>query len=329
MRQLQADPDWAQMVAAARELGDIEIDTITNVAATPVAEREQLIEKLPLEKRQELNSGFESFMRFDEEDRQRIRRTAEAVSQQADSEFLLQSMQAYARWRGNLPAELRDRIESDDAKERRAAIKEAIESEQKLISRRSRLKVSDDDIDWIYFALRDIVQQRLNDGDEATVRQLERVKQFAQGGIDPVLGVILSITRSEPGGRWSRGFPRSGGGRPSGGRPGGGFSGGPGGERPEPLRLDELELIRLSLSDRAVDILNSVAGGHPLNEAMTLRYWAEEAAWRKVPGARDKMPLLERYNELPNAEREWIDLLPPKEILIELQRDAARPAPPR
>ena len=114
-----------------------------------------------------------------------------------------------------------------------------------------------------------------------------------------------------------------------GGRPGGGFSGGPGGERPETLRLDELELIRLSLSDRAIDILNSVAGGDPLNEAMTLRYWAEEAAWRNVPGARDKLTLLERYNELPNNEREWIDLLPPKEILIELQRDATRPAAPR
>ena len=279
MRQLQADPEWAQMVAASREIGDIEIEMITNVAATPVAERERLIEKLPLEKRQELNSSFESFMRFDEEDRQRIRRTAEAVSEQADSEFLLQSMQAYARWRENLSAELRDRIESDDPKQRRAAIKEAIDSEQKSISRRSRLKVSDDDIDWIYFALRDIVQQRLNDGDEATIRQLERVKQFAQGRIDPVLGVILAITRSEPVGRGSRGFPRPGGGRLGGGRPpGGGFSGGPGGERPETLRLDELELIRLSLSDRAIDILNSVAGGDPLNEAMTLRYWAEEAA---------------------------------------------------
>jgi hypothetical protein len=320
MRQLSADPAWIQMVAASREIGDIQIEMITNVSATPAAEREQLIEKLPLEKREELNSRWERFMRFDEENRQRIRRTAEAVSQQADAEFLLQSMQAYARWRENLPTELRDRIESDDPKERRVAIKEAIEREQKSISRRSSLKLSTDAIDWIYFALRQIVQQRVNEGDEATTRQLERFKSFTTSGIDPVLGVIFSITRSESSGR-GRGFPRLGGVRPGGERSSG---------APAPLRLDELELIRLSLPDRERDILDSVAGGHPLNEAMTLGHWAEEAARRNSPWAgRDKSTLLERYNELPNAERERIDLLPPKEILNELQRDSIRPPPSR
>ncbi len=178
MRQLAADPAWIQMVAASREIGDIQIETITNVSATPAAEREQLIEKLPLEKREELNSRWERFTRFDEENRQRIRRTAEAVAQQADAEFLLQSMQAYERWRENLPTELRDKIESDDPKERRDAIKEAIEREQNSISRRSSLKLSDEAIEWIYFALRQIVQQRVNEGDEATIRQLERFKSF-------------------------------------------------------------------------------------------------------------------------------------------------------
>lgn len=324
MRQLAADPAWIQMVAAAREIGDIQDEMITNVSATPVAEREQLIEELPLEKREELNSHWERFMRFDEEDRQRIRRTAEAVAQQADAEFLLQSMQAYARWRENLPPELRDKIESDDPQEHRAAIKEAIEREQKSISRRSSLKLSDDAIDWIYFALRQIVQQRVDEGDEATLRQLERFKSFPPGGLDPILGVIFSITRSESIGRGTRGFIRPGGGRP----------GGTAGERmvgaPAPLRLDELDLIRLSLPDREKDILDSVAGGLPLNEAMTLGHWAEEAARRNSPWAgRDKLTLLERYNELPEGERERIDLLPPKAILNELQRDSYRPPPTR
>lgn len=308
MRQLAADPAWIQMVAASREIGDIQIEMITNVSATPTAEREQLIAKLPLEKREELNSRWEQFMRFDEEHRQRIRRTAEAVAQQADAEFLLQSMQAYARWRENLPTELRDRIESDDPSERRSAIKEAIEREQKSISRRSSLKLSDDAIEWIYFALRQIVQQRLNEGDEATIRLHNRFKNFNGNGIDPVLGVIFSITRSESGGRFGRGFPRPG----------------PGGlsVAPEQLRLDELELIRLSLPDRERDILDSVAGGHPLNEAMTLGHWAEEAARRNSPWAgRDKSTLLDRYNELSDAERERIDLLPPRELLKHLQRD--------
>lgn len=315
MRLLAADPAWIQMVAASREIGDIQIEMITNVSATPAEKREQLIEKLPLEKREELNSRWERFMRFDEENRRRIRRTAEAVAQQADAEFLLQSMQAYARWRENLPTELRDKIESDDPQERRSAIKEAIEREQKSISRRSSLKLSDDAIDWIYFALRQIVQQRVNDGDEPTVRLLDRFKSFGANGMDPILGVIFSITRSESGGRGGRGFPRPG------------SLGG----APEQLRLDELELIRLSLPDRERDILDSVAGGHPLNEAMTLGHWAEEAARRNSPWAgRDRSTLLDRYNELPDSERERIDLLPPKEFLKHLQRDSFfRPPPPR
>ena len=84
------------------------------------------------------------------------------------------------------------------------------------------------------------------------------------------------------------------------------------------------------LRDRSLDILAAVAGGHPLNEAMTLRHWAEEAARRNSPWAgNDKSTLLDRYNELPGTERERIDLLPPNEILNELQRDSNRPPPPR
>lgn len=342
MRQLAADPNWAQMVAASREIGEAPLDEITNVSITPIEQREDLIEQLPLEKREELNSRWERFMRFDEGDRERIRRTAEAVSQQADSEFLLQSMQAYARWRENLSTELRDRVESDDPATRRAAIKEAIEREQKSISRRSSLKLSDDSIARIYFALRQIVRQRLNEGDELTEKLMMRLEPM-KDRFDPMLAVILAITRSESGGRGSRGFSRPGGGRPGGGRPnggrpgggrpggrsGGGMPGGIGGERPAPLRLDELELIKVILPERAIDILDSVAGGHPMNEAMTLRHWAEEAAFRNSPWAqRDESTVLERYNALSSSDRERIDLLPPKDLLNELQRSSNRPPPP-
>lgn len=303
MRQLIADQDWSKMVAASREIGDIQVEAIANVSAMPVEDREEMIKNLPLETLPQLNSRWDRFTRLDEANRDRIRRTAEAVAQQADSEYLLQTMQAYAIWRENLPTQLRDAIESSDAKERRDAIKRAIEHTQVSISKRSSIKLDSETIEWIYFALRQILQQRVDSGDKATLNQLERTKGMKDSEYFRVASIVFSGGLRGPGGRrQSFGFPRPGGERP-------------GGERPDPLQPRELEMIRLILPDRALEILDLVAGGDPLNETMTLRTWAEEAIRRKSPRKRDDSTVLERYTELSPADRDAIDLLPPKEIL--------------
>jgi hypothetical protein len=325
MRQMSADQDWSKMILASREIGDIQFESIANISATPVAEREDLIKNLPLENLATLNSRWGRFTRLDESNRGRIRRTAEAVSQQPDAESLLQTMQAYTIWRESLPTELRDKIESSDLKQRRDAIDEAIERTQVSITRRSSMKLDDETIEWIYFALRQILQERLNDGDKATLNQAERTKDHPDSEFFTIASIVMG---GGPGGGWrglgSPGPGGSGQGGPGGRRPPRGFPRSSG-ERPDTLQASELDMIHLVLPDRALEILDLVAGGDPLNETMTLRTWAEEAVRRKFPRPkREDSTLLQRYEDLSPSDRDVIDLLPPKEILKELSPEQGR-----
>jgi hypothetical protein len=317
MRQISADQDWTKMIVASREIGDIQIESIADMAATPVEEREEKLKSLSLEERAALNSRWERFARLDESNRDRLRRTAESVSQQLDSESLLTTMQAYALWRENLSDELVDKIESSDLKQRGEAIREAIEHTQISITRRSSMKLDDETIEWIYFALRQILQRRLVNGDQATVNQSDRNK----GRPDSELFTIASIVMGGWRGPGGSGPGQGQGGPGPGSRRGPPGFGRPGGERPSPLQSSELEMIHLVLPDRALDVLDLVADGDPLYEAMTLQTWAQEAVRRKFPRQRrDDSTLLEQYQEMSPGERDTIDLLPPKEFLKQLSR---------
>ncbi len=335
MRQLVASPDWTKMVAASRELGDLEVAETIEIASSSLAEREALIQELPIEKLRQLNLRWDRFTSLDEASQAAVRRTAEAVAQQADSEQLLQTMQTYAVWIQSLPTELRDEIESSDPSARRVAIARAIELTQISISKRSTMKLDDETIDWIYFALQQIVRQRVADGDEATIAHLERSRQRIIDGGDERFFTIATIVFSGlmrgPGG------PAGGPGIGSGNGGGVGSSNGPGGvwrrsprfgggERPAPLSAEELNTIRLVLPASAISILDLVAVGDPLLEAMTLRAWTSEAVRRKSPfQRRNDSTWLERYNSLPPREQDVIDLLPPKEIISELSRETPFP----
>ena len=336
MRQLVASPDWTKMVAASRELGDLEVAETTKIASSRLAEREALVQELPIEKLRQLNLRWDRFTGLDDASRAAVRRTAEAVAQQADAEQLLQTMQTYAVWIQSLPTELRDEIESSDPSARRAAIATAIELTQISISKRSTMKLDDETIDWIYFALQQIIRQRVADGDEATIAHLERSRQRFAGGEDEkfltIAMVVFSGLMRGPGGM----VDGSGGGPASGmsGGPGSGPGGGGrrratrfgGGDRPAPLSAEELNTIRLVLPTSAISILDLVAAGDPLLEAMTLRVWTSEAVRRKSPfQRRNDSTWLERYNSLPPREQDRIDLLPPKEIISELSRETPYP----
>jgi hypothetical protein len=316
MRQLFADPEWSNMLAASQEIGDLQVESIANLSATPLAQRDELLARLPLAKIGQLNARWERFNRFDEASREKIRQTAQAVAQQADAEYLLHTMQAYAVWRDRLPPDLRDRIESGQGKDRRTAIAEAIERTQLSISKRSSLKLDDDSIDWIYLALQQIVQQRIKAGDRATIDQLQRTKTF--GGAEhaeyfTIASIVMDGGGMRAGGR--RPFPRLAPGVI---------------ELAAPLQHVELETIGLVLPERALEILDSVAAGDPLKETTTIAIWAEEAVRRKFPFKRDSITTLERYNSFDESQRDLLDLLPPKEILSELAPDMPRfrPGPP-
>ena len=179
MRQLSADTDWAQMIAASTEIGDIRLESAAeDLIAAPVAQRESILKEMALEQMDQLNSRWEQFARLNKADQERIRRTAESVAQQPDSELLLGTMETYAIWRQTLPPELRDQIESSDPAERRDAIKKAVERTYFSISRRSSLRLDDETIDWINFSLGVLLQERIQEGDKITKAYYEDLRSL-------------------------------------------------------------------------------------------------------------------------------------------------------
>ncbi|MGI9472819.1 MAG: anti-sigma factor family protein [Rubripirellula sp.] len=349
MRQLSADPNWAKMVTAARELGDIEIVS-QSLASTSLETREKVVKELPLEQMDQLNSRWEQFTRLDESNQKRIRRTAASVTQQPDADLLRETMQAYATWRQTLEPELRDRLESNDAKVRRDAIKEATEDTQVSISRRSGLRLDEETIDWIYFSLGIVLQERIKNGATSTTEYYNealRRQSEADAKLRTIGAMVFDGSRERFGGGGGGGGPGregpggggpgtegpSGGGpgregpggpgaarAPDTGRPGSGGpgNGGPGfggrrgcprGERPKPLQSDEIETIKLPLPEQALDILDLVAAGDPFMESATLQMWCEETVRRR---------LLARYQDDSTLLERYKDLAPEQRSRLDL-----------
>lgn len=351
MRQLSANADWSQMVAASRELGDIRI-VDDSLASIPIEKREEAIKELPLEQMDQLNSRWEQFSRLDESNRERIRRTADSVVKQPDADLLRETMQAYATWRQTLQPEMRDRIESQDPKVRKAAIEEATEQTQASISRRSGLRLDDETIDWIYFSLGAVLQERIENGDtvtEAYYNDVLRRSSEADAKMRAIASMVYDGKRfgfggsggpggsAGPGGGSREGQEResTGNGRdgrdgrgmgPPGSGPGGGGPGGRRGfsrlERPSPLRPEELETIKLPLPPQSLDILDLVAANDPFMESATLQMWCEETMRRRFTSRfqADDSTLLERYRDLPPEQRNRYDLMSPEQFLREMTR---------
>ncbi len=307
MRDLAANRAWSRTMDAAQEVGELGRTTPTMMAETPIDQREQLLEELPLETRAGLSSRWERFLRLDPQQVAGIRKTATAVDSQADAELLLETMRVYAAWREKLPPPVRDGIESDDPKTQRQAIAQAIEITQSATAKRSGDQLDDETVERIFFVLGKILDQRLADGDQQTVKHVEIARRFA-GKRDSksieIAGVFFGGMQRGRGGR-----------RPSFGARSPGLL-----ERPAPLSSDELELIRIILPPSAEDVLESVAQGDALVEDLVLRNWAEESARRKLWSSRKQASLLQHYNDLSDEERERIDLLPPERMIEELSR---------
>jgi hypothetical protein len=314
------------MIAAAREVGEFGSVSTSRVAEVPVEQRTGMLENLPLEERVPLADRWDRFLRLNEESEKQVRRTAAAVAAQTDAESLLTTMEWYAVWIEKLSPELRDQIESEDTEVQRQAIDEAIAVTQASTIWRSRDQLDDEAVERIYFALRQILHQRIDDGDEATIKHEEMIRNWSTSAgflpegfdIEPFVIMGLVTGRDDDGG-----FNR--------GRRGPPFGGGRSRDRPASLGDDELEMIRLILPDDAHDTLELVSSSVDMEDTLvlrnlTLRGWAEEATRRKMP-RRPETTLLQRYNDLLPEERQRIDLLPPKEMLERIKR-GSRPSWP-
>jgi len=316
MRLLASSENWASMVSAGREIDEFIPGNPNAVSETPLEEREEVVQKLPIEKLSQLNLRWERFNALSQEDQEKVRRTAAAVRSQPDSELLLNTMQIYAIWSQSLTAEIRDAIESKEPVIRKTAIDDAIEQTQILISQRSILKLDDEVTELIYFALQQIVRHRVEQGMETTSNHLKRTRDRFQESNDPYFSTVAAMVFTGP--------QRNGPNANTTNRRRSIWLGT--GDRPAPITNIELSTLRLVIPDSAIEILDLITGGDPLLETVTLRAWSEEAARRHFPiKRREESTYLERYIATPTRERDFIDLLPPKEILSELSRDSPFP----
>ena len=334
MRELSADKSWAQMVFASKEIGDIRVDNaIDQLTEAPAAERELALEAMNIEQMDQLNSRWDQFSRLNQIDQSRIRKTAESVAAQPDSQLLLETMRVYAIWRQTLPTDLRDQIESSEPTERRAAIKQAIDRTYFSISRRSSMRLNDETTDWIIFSLGVILQERLDKGDNVTkafyedLRSLSNVFRTADEAKQATMAtMVIGGTRSKSPTITEQSKterpPKSGDSKRR--LPSSRFFSRL--ERPAPLSREELETIKLPLPDDALEMLEVVSMGNPLAELVTLRVWCEESLRRKfMQRFEDNLSLEERYNELPSERRDRIDLLPPEDFLREMSKPSRSP----
>ncbi len=316
MRLLASSENWASMVSAGREIDEFIPANPNAVSETPLEEREEVVQKLPIEKLSQLNLRWERFNALSQEDQEKVRRTAAAVRSQPDSELLLNTMQIYAIWSQSLTAEIRDAIDSKEPVIRKTAIDDAIEQTQILISQRSILKLDDEVTELIYFALQQIVRHRVEQGMETTSNHLKRTRDRFQESNDPYFSTVAAMVFTGP--------QRNGPNANTTNRRRSIWLGT--GDRPAPITNIELSTLRLVIPDSAIEILDLITGGDPLLETVTLRAWSEEAARRHFPiKRRQESTYLERYIATPTRERDFIDLLPPKEILSELSRDSPFP----
>lgn len=196
MRLLAASPNWTSMISAGREIDEFVAENANAVNETTLSEREEVVQQLPMEKLRQLNLRWDRFNALSEEDQAAVRRTASAVKSQPDSEMLLNTMQSYAIWSQSLTAEQRDTIESSDTLARRAAIDEAIEQTQIAISQRSTLKLDEQATELIYFALQQIVRNRVVNGQDTTKNHLERMKERFPDVEDHYFGTIAAMVFS-------------------------------------------------------------------------------------------------------------------------------------
>ena len=336
MRQLSADTNWAQMISASKEIGDINVDNaVDQLTEAPAAEREVALKAMTLEQMDQLNSRWDQFNRLNQSAQSRIRQTAASIAAQPDAELLLETMQVYAIWRQTLPTELRDQIESSDPAKRRAAIKQAIDRTYFTISRRSSMRLDDETTDWINFSLGVILQERLDKGDAVTkayyddLRSLTNVFRTAEDAKQATIATMVigasrskSPTITEQSKTESPKRPTAGDSKRT--LPSSQFFSRL--ERPSPLSREELDTIKLPLPDSALEMLGVVSMGNPLTELVTLRVWCEEALRRKyMQRFEDNLSLEERYNKLPSERRNRIDLLSPENFLREMSRPSRTP----
>jgi hypothetical protein len=307
-RRLRSNPRWLNLLDAMDKVGMRYNDELPDMETASLSERAELVQSLPTDDRQSLESKWDRYQELNPQSRQRIQQTADEVDQQSDRELLLGTMRAFAVWEeqlDNLDVELKDRIRSDDPEQRRAALEQAIAMTMESLAMRSGALISDETSDRIFFWLEDMLDQRLSDhgGREAIGRWREEMSQRGRRGPFPFqvsddLVTGLALRRLVDGSDFVPPPLKS----------------------IHPLRDHELEEVLLILDDKALQDLEALTNmpTRLMREtavSYTLRSWAREAIRRNLGD--DDTTIVERYEE--QRDRDVLDLRPPEEIQQRLQ----------
>lgn len=335
LEMMEALADWEQWQQAnqiADRLGQWNFSLAEQIDEATPKEREKLLPKLSIEDQQTVSAAWERFERVDEPQKQRIYELSEKVAKHPQSKQLLETMDRFAAWFETLSVDERDKLATGTDKEREETVRVALERTTKQWTRQRGRELSDEEVDTIYHAVRQIARLRLKQIQEtasdevaATIRNFGSSNQSMNPQFEAFfLRRLFEAREDVPQG------PPAVPGAPPAPTPGSfGPPFMPGGDASfqvmravmesirGPLQNHELYMIESVLPNKLADDIESTAGVPTLREEL-LRSLADESL-RRIQFNRSGMTWVERYQARSPSDREQIDLLPADRMLRELR----------
>jgi hypothetical protein len=328
MQTLNSMPQWQQANEVADRLGEWDFSLAQQIDEASPRDREKLLPTLPIEDRQLVAAAWERFERIEPTKKEAIYQAAEKVAKRPDGAKLLQTMDRFAVWQESLPADERDKLAKGTEQQRQEVIMVALERTTKQWTRQRGRDLSDEEVETIYHAVRQIARLRLKSIHRTAPPEIrDMIGNFGSSNqsVNPMIEAGFLRRLFEPRESSLPGPPSNFGAPPM--MPGIDFAmitklrnvaesirG--------PLQDNELYMIEAVLPQKLADDINATAGMPALREEL-LRSLADESL-RRTQWNRSGKTLIERYQTRDPGDREEIDLLPADRMLRELRDDFRR-----
>lgn len=320
MDKLMQMPEWRQANEMADQFGKWDVQLASQIDAASPKARQELLPKLPIEDQKTVAAAWERFEKIPPQDRQAAYQIAERIADQPDPQSLLKAMDRFAIWRQTWLPEDRERFAQSSGPQREAFLQTALDRTQKQWTQESARKLSDEEVETIYHALRQIGRLRLKQvaaSAEPEVKTMIDSFGSSDQTLDPRYEAFFLHRLFDPS---YFNFGRRGSES--------GVSSAVATFRKltedlrAPLRADELDWLQAVLPRNLNELVNAVSGLPMVREEL-LRTLAEESLTR-IQMNRSGETAVERYLRAGD-EREEIDLLPAEQLLRRLQGDGFGP----
>jgi len=350
MRNLAKMQQWKEANEIADTLGKWNFHLADQIDATSLADREKLCVMLPIEDQKTVSAQWERFEKISPDDRRRVYDAAARVASQEDSKAMLKTMDRFALWRESLPGSDRDLFaDGTDAQRQEFLKKELKRTAQNWTRQRGEL-LTDDDVEIIYGAVRQIAKSRMDairHTSSPALRAAITTFEMATQSMDPRLrAYFLRRLLDRPDERSDGGPPR----RPDEG---------PGFQQPQPIPPSSrtpsfppaiaqnafsnaftnarllIEEIHGPLSEGELFMLESILPqnlAEIIEDAASIPTFREELlgslvdeSIRRTLSSRGNQTIIDRYQEIAPKDREQFDLLPSDRMLRSIQGEGRRP----